>query len=420
MAREKMMKDDVVYNHHDNEIRSHLILASCAVDDFKAMEKSFGEELTVIGSLRDGADQRLWFKKWLAGEGNFARSPGFSTHELGLSIDFDFEDKKQISWLSENSTKFNFYNDVKSEPWHFTHSADGKFEKLGFVFYAPYEEKVKGPTYDYACRILNEQGYSAVSIKNFEELNDELALMSSACDKVLFLAHEALLNIISSRDFVRDNVYHYSGVLIDKYSAISIAEGLGYPTVKSIINPKSTEDIFNQLGDTIVQKPREHFTHRGKLVKIKHEGDDISNRDRWMYQSYGGRTHPPYDHIRVNALFGVPIMYYGTRNLTDDKIVLPFGMSIFKGDVENVELFKIDDDDPIVRECSELSARISDEIQCGMIGVDVVLDGDGRYSIVEVNVNIIAIVWNIEEFDSRISRGKLIAAAALNKLSGLN
>lgn len=57
--------------------------------------------------------------------------PGWSTHQSGVSVDLnrahdDFTnngiaDGATDKWLQANARRYGFVNDVKSEPWHWTH-----------------------------------------------------------------------------------------------------------------------------------------------------------------------------------------------------------------------------------------------------------------------------------------------------------
>lgn len=59
--------------------------------------------------------------------------PGFSTHQSGRSVDLNrahddtndngIADGTTDQWLQTNAIRFNFVNDVKSEPWHWTNQA---------------------------------------------------------------------------------------------------------------------------------------------------------------------------------------------------------------------------------------------------------------------------------------------------------
>lgn len=64
-------------------------------------------------------------KLWLS-EPNLAAMPGFSDHQSGLSVDIKGaigkrNKKTQLYyWLVKYAPLFGFYNDIKSEPWHWT------------------------------------------------------------------------------------------------------------------------------------------------------------------------------------------------------------------------------------------------------------------------------------------------------------
>jgi len=101
-------------------------------------------------------------KRWMSarGKGNLVARPGWSTHESGLSVDikgcltFVSDERLEASsklkksvlkwhkmgacervdtgyqcktelywWLRKNAPRFGFYNDVESEPWHWTYDS---------------------------------------------------------------------------------------------------------------------------------------------------------------------------------------------------------------------------------------------------------------------------------------------------------
>ncbi len=75
------------------------------------------------------AQRALWRSYQNRGITNRAARPGWSTHQSGLSVDIsgcyrDINNKRYKTttfwWLKANGPKFGFYNDVPSEPWHWT------------------------------------------------------------------------------------------------------------------------------------------------------------------------------------------------------------------------------------------------------------------------------------------------------------
>lgn len=98
--------------------------------------KKAGIVLVVNSSFRDMAAQKAeWNLRQAAlKEGRPYKKvadPGYSTHQSGVSVDInrahdDFTnngkaDGKTDTWLQVNAPRFGFVNDVKSEPWHWTH-----------------------------------------------------------------------------------------------------------------------------------------------------------------------------------------------------------------------------------------------------------------------------------------------------------
>lgn len=63
-------------------------------------------------------------------------NPGWSTHQSGCSADLNRAHDDHTNdgvangdtdrWLQKNAATYGFYNDVRSEPWHWTHLATVK------------------------------------------------------------------------------------------------------------------------------------------------------------------------------------------------------------------------------------------------------------------------------------------------------
>jgi LAS superfamily LD-carboxypeptidase LdcB len=106
-----------------------------AATDFVAMREAAekdGVELLVYSAFRTMAEQGRLFREWQAGKRKLRpATPGKSTHQSGKSVDIqrshDDPDGggplrgKTDLWLEANAARFNFHNDVKGEPWHWTH-----------------------------------------------------------------------------------------------------------------------------------------------------------------------------------------------------------------------------------------------------------------------------------------------------------
>jgi LAS superfamily LD-carboxypeptidase LdcB len=70
------------------------------------------------------------FKRGERGKPSLVAPPGKSTHQSGLSVDINrapgdnpatkAADSPTDLWLQKNAYRFGFFNDVKSEAWHWT------------------------------------------------------------------------------------------------------------------------------------------------------------------------------------------------------------------------------------------------------------------------------------------------------------
>lgn len=58
--------------------------------------------------------------------GNKAAKPGFGNHQLGIALDLKLDPNKiegpVYKWLLKNANKFQFYQTLKEEPWHWVYS----------------------------------------------------------------------------------------------------------------------------------------------------------------------------------------------------------------------------------------------------------------------------------------------------------
>jgi len=85
-----------------------------------------GFHIKVVSAFRTYKEQ----KKLRRSRGPKAAKPGWSNHQLGLSVDISgtrrtIKGKKYRTilywWLARNASRFGFYNDVPQEPWHWTY-----------------------------------------------------------------------------------------------------------------------------------------------------------------------------------------------------------------------------------------------------------------------------------------------------------
>jgi len=85
-----------------------------------------GFHIKVVSAFRTYKEQKC-LRRML---GHKAAKPGWSNHQLGLSVDIagtrrTIKRKKHRTilywWLTRNASRFGFYNDVPEEPWHWTY-----------------------------------------------------------------------------------------------------------------------------------------------------------------------------------------------------------------------------------------------------------------------------------------------------------
>jgi LAS superfamily LD-carboxypeptidase LdcB len=54
--------------------------------------------------------------------GTWPPPPGTSNHGWGLSVDINVAaDARAGRWLHANTARYGFFNDVPTEPWHWTY-----------------------------------------------------------------------------------------------------------------------------------------------------------------------------------------------------------------------------------------------------------------------------------------------------------
>jgi peptidoglycan hydrolase-like protein with peptidoglycan-binding domain len=98
--------------------------------NFKAMvaeARAAGINLGVNSGWRSNEEQAELYRRYLNGTGNKAAPPGYSNHQMGLSIDIGNVggyNTRAYNWLKENAGRFGFVNDVAGEFWHWTYTRD--------------------------------------------------------------------------------------------------------------------------------------------------------------------------------------------------------------------------------------------------------------------------------------------------------
>jgi len=99
-------------------------LTEAAAKQFRRMDaaaRTEGIDLRVNSGYRTYSQQAFYYQRYLNG-GNVAAPPGSSNHGWGLSVDLDVNGESGASrWLRKNGAKYGFFNDVATEPWHWTY-----------------------------------------------------------------------------------------------------------------------------------------------------------------------------------------------------------------------------------------------------------------------------------------------------------
>jgi LAS superfamily LD-carboxypeptidase LdcB len=94
-----------------------------------------GVELKVNYGFRTQEQQRELRRR----NGRRAARPGFSDHQLGISVDIagtrervgrHWRKTPLFFWLMREAPRFGFVNDVKREPWHWTWRPDATTSRL--------------------------------------------------------------------------------------------------------------------------------------------------------------------------------------------------------------------------------------------------------------------------------------------------
>lgn len=124
----------------------HFLDKSAAVDFIymRALAKEAGIALYVNHSFRSWEKQDEIYRARYNPDGTqnargkkegVAAKPGYSKHQAGKSVDISVRmaygangsptpPTPEYLWLVQNASLFGFENDVKSEPWHWTHKSD--------------------------------------------------------------------------------------------------------------------------------------------------------------------------------------------------------------------------------------------------------------------------------------------------------
>ncbi len=99
-------------------------LTEPAAKHFRRMDaaaRAYGVDLRVNSGYRTVSEQAYYYQRHLNG-GPPAARPGSSTHGWGLSVDLDVKNEPRASeWLRKNGASYGFFNDVTTEPWHWTY-----------------------------------------------------------------------------------------------------------------------------------------------------------------------------------------------------------------------------------------------------------------------------------------------------------
>ena len=83
-----------------------------------------GVHLSVSSAFRTHAEQVRLYDLYRSGRGNLAARPGYSNHQMGLSVDLGGVGgygTRAYAWLQQNAPRYGFRNDVGGEPWHWTY-----------------------------------------------------------------------------------------------------------------------------------------------------------------------------------------------------------------------------------------------------------------------------------------------------------
>jgi len=294
-----------------------------------------------------------------------------------------------------------------------------KYE-LGFVFYSPYGKKINKKTYFGASKILKKKGHFSKIVISDDVLKfvSFINEASVVCNKVLAVSH-CVVSIEPFGNVLKDNVYLFLSPGMNKTSYFNVLKKNNIAVPDWLIYPKNIKEVFQKLGDMVVSKPNEYVSYGGTLVRLITPASKINNVDRWLYTKYVGKTKPPFIKIRVVVMFGEILFYYEVHNYREDgHIVLPDWVlssekkSIKVKKTSHKKAFEI---------ASKVSKLMSKEFDCGMVGIDMVIDDNNKIWVVEANPTTVALNnINVEKLDKRINRKESIAHACLKQLLELN
>lgn len=87
----------------------------------EAAEKD-GIYLNITSGFRSNQEQTYLYSLYKSGRGNKASVPGYSNHQNGKALDLS-NPPENVAWLRRNASKFNFYETVSGEDWHWEYDA---------------------------------------------------------------------------------------------------------------------------------------------------------------------------------------------------------------------------------------------------------------------------------------------------------
>ena len=110
-----------------SEVGGGCYLNTRAAPSYRAMmaaARRDGVNLSLLSAFRSMEQQQHLYNLYRSGRGNKAARPGYSNHQMGLSVDLGNTGGyggRNYRWLKQNAARFGFYNDVRGEPWHWTY-----------------------------------------------------------------------------------------------------------------------------------------------------------------------------------------------------------------------------------------------------------------------------------------------------------
>lgn len=108
------------------EVQEKRFLSADAAQRFVSMReaaKRDNVELWLNTAWRSMEEQQALWAEYQSGKRtSVVARPGWSNHQYGTAVDISTGGAGRFSrvykWLNENASKWNFYNTVPSEPWH--------------------------------------------------------------------------------------------------------------------------------------------------------------------------------------------------------------------------------------------------------------------------------------------------------------